>query len=189
MKTAVFLMAFMIALSGFAAEKKYEVELVYSGKADKVNVPMDINKWNKESNTMTKNADGNFSLKLNLSPGRYEYKFVVNGKDWKLDESNPYKIKTGKYTNSLLMVGEKKKVMLTYKDPTAAKVCIAMDINHWDKKGFEMKKDGNGLFTYELELVPGKYFYKFVVDGKMKLDPNAPKEKLGKYEDSVLVIK
>lgn len=38
-----------------------------------------FNDWNPEALPMTKASDGQWSVDLNLPPGRYEYKFVVDG--------------------------------------------------------------------------------------------------------------
>ena len=38
-----------------------------------------FNDWKPESTPMTKDAEGNWSVALDLKPGRYEYKFVVDG--------------------------------------------------------------------------------------------------------------
>lgn len=38
-----------------------------------------FNAWNPEANPMTRDDEGNWRVALALAPGRYEYKFVVNG--------------------------------------------------------------------------------------------------------------
>jgi 1,4-alpha-glucan branching enzyme len=38
-----------------------------------------FNDWSPVSTPMAKDADGNWSLAVDLKPGRYEYKFVVDG--------------------------------------------------------------------------------------------------------------
>lgn len=38
-----------------------------------------FNAWNPKATPMVKDADGNWSAALDLSPGRYEFKFVVDG--------------------------------------------------------------------------------------------------------------
>lgn len=39
-----------------------------------------FNDWNENNTPMTKGKDGNWTTSLRLSPGRYEYKFVIDGK-------------------------------------------------------------------------------------------------------------
>lgn len=38
-----------------------------------------FNDWSQESTPMAKDAEGNWSATVDLKPGRYEYKFVVDG--------------------------------------------------------------------------------------------------------------
>lgn len=56
--------------------------------------------------------------------------------------------------------------------PQARKVSIAGSFNNWDSKGNSAKKDSKGNWTVKLNLKPGRYEYKFVVDGNWVNDPN-----------------
>ena len=47
---------------------------------------------------------GNYTTKLKLAAGIYEYKFVLDGKRWRFDPGNP--TQTGFYRNSQLRVGK-----------------------------------------------------------------------------------
>jgi hypothetical protein len=38
-----------------------------------------FNDWKSESTPMAKDAEGNWSVAVNLQPGRYEFKYVVDG--------------------------------------------------------------------------------------------------------------
>ncbi len=49
-------------------------------------------------------GDGIWSVILDLRPGVYQYKYVVDGTAWYLDPSNPETVQSGPYTNSLLRV-------------------------------------------------------------------------------------
>jgi len=40
-----------------------------------------FNDWQSDATPMTKNESGNWSVELELSPGRHEFKFVVDG-EW-----------------------------------------------------------------------------------------------------------
>ncbi len=44
-----------------------------------------FNDWNSNTIGMLKGRDGAWTVTLHLTPGRYEYKFFVDG-DWKCDE-------------------------------------------------------------------------------------------------------
>ncbi|HMO19120.1 MAG TPA: glycogen-binding domain-containing protein [Oligoflexia bacterium] len=48
--------------------------------AKKVFVAGTFNDWSDSNTPMTKGKDGNWITNLPLSPGHYEYKFVIDGK-------------------------------------------------------------------------------------------------------------
>ena len=55
------------------------------------------------------------------------------------------------------------------------KVYLAASFNGWSKDKTEMKgPNENGEYIVDLSLAPGRYSYKFVVDGNWKLDPSNP---------------
>lgn len=59
---------------------KHEVEFTFAApKAKKVCIAGSFNDWNMTSMLMKKSADRTWKIKLKLSPGRHEYKFVVDG--------------------------------------------------------------------------------------------------------------
>lgn len=55
--------------------------------------------------------------------------------------------------------------------PTARKVNLAGSFNDWDAKSIAAKKDSQGNWITKVNLKPGKYEYKFLVDGKWANDP------------------
>ena len=55
--------------------------------------------------------------------------------------------------------------------PEAKKVSVAGSFNNWDAKGVIAKKDTKGNWTAKVNLKPGRYEYKFVVDGSWINDP------------------
>lgn len=58
--------------------------------AKKVNLVGDFNAWSPVSDPMTdENGDGEWTLYYPLKPGRYAYKFVIDGDKWIADPSNP----------------------------------------------------------------------------------------------------
>ena len=52
-----------------------------SEAADAVFLAGTFNDWNPTETPMVRDEDGHWTASLNLAPGRYEYKFVVDG-DW-----------------------------------------------------------------------------------------------------------
>ena len=53
----------------------------------------------------------------------------------------------------------------------AKKVCLVGEFNQWDEKKHPMKKDPDGTWKKTILLAPGRYEYKFLVDGEWKEDP------------------
>jgi len=48
-----------------------------------------FNNWSTSSDPMKKGEGGVWTVVKPLDPGSYQYKFVVNGSDWKPDPQNP----------------------------------------------------------------------------------------------------
>ena len=57
-------------------------------------------------------------------------------------------------------------------DLSGAKEVILMgDFNNWNPKKHPMKTDENGLWNKNVVIPPGRYEYKFLIDGQWKEDP------------------
>jgi 1,4-alpha-glucan branching enzyme len=126
-----------------------------------------FNAWNTGELYMNK-TQGGWELFYVLGAGNYEYKFIVDGK-WITDPENPKTTGSGDYLNSFMIV----KPDYTFKldrYPEAKKVYVAGSFNGWNVDNYAMvRKDGKWIFPIYLK--PGKYTYKFIVDGKWILDP------------------
>ncbi len=58
--------------------------------AKSVHLVGDFNEWHPKSDAMSdENNDGEWTLYYPLRPGRYAYKFVVDGRRWIADPTNP----------------------------------------------------------------------------------------------------
>lgn len=68
------------------SSKSVEFKLL-APAAKKVSLAGSFNNW-KPKATLKKSLKGDWSAKINLKPGRYEYKFVVDG-NWINDPSSP----------------------------------------------------------------------------------------------------
>jgi 1,4-alpha-glucan branching enzyme len=79
-------------------------------------------------------------------------------KKLKQKESTPQKIK-------------RQKVSFAIEAPTAQEVALMGDFNKWDPKVHPMINKGNGLWTKSVFIPPGKYEYKFLIDGQWEKDP------------------
>ncbi|MBN2830851.1 MAG: glycogen-binding domain-containing protein [Candidatus Omnitrophica bacterium] len=57
--------------------------------------------------------------------------------------------------------------------PSAKKVVLSGSFNKWDTKKLPGKKDSKGNWVVKTSLKPGKYEYKFFVDGSWQNDSNS----------------
>src|SRR5262249_40394929 len=57
--------------------------------------------------------------------------------------------------------------------PAAEMVCIAGSFNEWHPEATPMIPSGDGLWRKDLNLLPGRYEYRLVVDGQWVDDPTA----------------
>ncbi len=64
-------------------------------------------------------------------------------------------------------------VCLALTHPTAQEVCIAGSFNDWHPTATPMIRLEDGKWAKELALPPGRYEYRFVVDGQWVDDPAA----------------
>ncbi len=55
--------------------------------------------------------------------------------------------------------------------PAAQTVYLAGAFNDWKSDATLMKKNGQGTWTWNIELPPGRHEYKFVIDGQWCCDP------------------
>ena len=56
--------------------------------------------------------------------------------------------------------------------PKAGEVFLAGDFNDWSLRKHPMKMEANGVWKKTAMLLPGKYEYKFWVDGGWQIDPS-----------------
>ena len=66
---------------------------------------------------------------------------------------------------------KRRKVTFSLEDTDANEVFLIGDFNKWNPKTHPMKRDGNGTWIRNVIIPPGKYEYKFMVDGQWKEDP------------------
>jgi 1,4-alpha-glucan branching enzyme len=66
----------------------------------------------------------------------------------------------------------KKQVEFVLRAPKARSVSVGGDFNSWNPKTVTAKRDNDGAWKARLNLSPGRYQYKFLVDGQWLNDPN-----------------
>ncbi len=137
--------------------------------AEKVVLAGSFNRWNGDVYQMEKRSNG-WALKLELPPGTYEYKFVIDG-EWIEDPANNQKVRNEYWGfNSVIEIDTEVSFILNgYKD--AKQVILSGDFNDWSETGYSMKRTANG-WKFKTRLVGGKYHYKFIVDGVWITDPD-----------------
>jgi 1,4-alpha-glucan branching enzyme len=68
----------------------------YDRNAARVTVVGDFNNWSPKTDAMVdENGDGEWTLFFPLAPGVYQYKFVIDGRQWVTDPGNPEKVSDG----------------------------------------------------------------------------------------------
>ncbi len=64
----------------------------------------DFNDWQTDGQPMAgPDAEGRYTARVQLKPGDYQYKFVLDGKHWRADPGNA--AHAGQNQNSVLHVG------------------------------------------------------------------------------------
>jgi 1,4-alpha-glucan branching enzyme len=85
--------------------------------------------------------------------------------------------------------GLQKPIEFTLHAPQASSVVVAGSFNNWDTQKTRLQRDGDA-WTANIPLVPGRYEYRFVVDGEWITDPNCKECVRNDYgsTNSVLVV-
>jgi len=66
---------------------------------------------------------------------------------------------------------KRRRVTLTVEALDAETVLLMGDFNQWNNKKHPMKKGKHGLWEKIIVVPPGRYEYRFLVDGKWQNDP------------------
>jgi len=64
------------------------------------------------------------------------------------------------------------KIQFTLSAPAAKKVILTGDFKAWSEKGIRLRKNKEGVWKTAVELKPGRYEYKYLVDNQWFLDPS-----------------
>ena len=82
-------------------------------------------------------------------------------------------------------------VPITFDAASAQRVSIVGDFNDWDSTASPLTRFGsNGPWTVTVNVTPGRHLYAFMVDGKLVVDPRAPRARDLDYggDASVLMV-
>ncbi|WP_026935362.1 hypothetical protein [Christiangramia echinicola] len=137
--------------------------------AEEVILAGDFSRWDENFLKMKRTTTG-WELNLDLRPGVYQYKFIVDG-DWIEDPSNNEKVRNEfDGFNSVMRI--KKKVTFHLNNfQDASEVILTGSFNNWDEHQLRMKKTDSG-WIQTMVLSGGKHHYKYIVDGEWKVDPD-----------------
>ncbi len=135
--------------------------------ANEVKLAGNFNLWNYTELQMNKTPSG-WELQYALSPGIYEYKFIVEN-EWLRDPNNPYTIEREEGTNSVVCIKPNHIFRLEGYD-SANEVIVTGTFTEWNSRNYKMVKE-NGVWTFPIFLNHGTYLYRFIVDDDIMTDP------------------
>jgi len=140
--------------------------------------------WEANNIAMTK-TDSGWTADVKLGPGKYWYKFIIDG-NWKTDDDNIQRENDGK--GNINSVFYKTNYVFRLNDyPDAKKVFLAGSFNRWQEKELQMKRTAAG-WELPIYLADGTHTYKFIVDGNWKVDPANPDRYPNEFNDFNSVI-
>ncbi len=128
-----------------------------------------FNDWSTMKTPMQR-TDSGWVATLNLSPGKYLYKYIIDGR-WSADPYNRLREddQNGDY-NSVIFCYNYRFFLKGF--PDAHQVFLGGSFNYWNSHEYRMLRVAGGWAIY-LYLREGTHAYKYIVDGQWMLDPNA----------------
>lgn len=170
---------------------------------EKVVVSGEFNMWSRDNWTMKKVNDDLYELRKKLSDFSdqfsWEFKFVINSKFWaepykEMANTTPALDKYGSYLNSYNLkvytarINKNGNTYFKLKGYTDAKeVILTGSFIRWDEQRFKMHKTDDG-WEIMLQINPGEYEYKFIVDGNWMEDPQNPSKRRNEFDGYNSVI-
>lgn len=145
-----------------------------------------FNNWNTGELIMERTPTG-WQIPYVLPAGTYEYKFIVDG-TWIIDPANPITAGWGQELNSVRSV-KPNHIFKLEGYPEAKEVYVTGSAIGWQEPGYKLT-NVQGVWKVPVYLAPGKYTYKFIVDGNWILDPANPQTEQNRFNtgNSVLWI-
>lgn len=155
--------------------------VVFENKAaQSVHLVGDFNDWRTDAHPLQKGQGGLWNIDVHLREGIYEYMFLVDGSEYMQDprnilaKPNPYGglnsiALAGAPTMSPLIQGNKVTFML-YR-PEASQIEVAGSFTNWERITMFRKQDDPAMWGVQYTLPPGRYTYKYVIDGEWTVDP------------------
>jgi 1,4-alpha-glucan branching enzyme len=133
-----------------------------------------------------KPTDSGWVAIVKLGPGKYWYKFIVDG-NWMVDPSNQIRENDGRGNiNSVFY--RTNQVFTLPGFPNAKKVYLSGSFNSWRPRELLMTKTESG-WELPIYLARGTHTYRFVVDGTWMDDPVNPQKLPNEFKDYNSVIR
>lgn len=147
--------------------------------AGAVRLAADFTSWAAGSLPMQKDGNG-WSVKVKLRPGKYLYKFVVDGK-WTIDDDN--KLTENDYKGNTNSVYYKCNTSFLLDGYTSSKkVLLSGSFINWNPQGVKMFKTRRG-WALNVYLPEGTHTYRYIVDGNWMADPSNPDVLPNEFDD------
>jgi hypothetical protein len=154
-------------------------------QARKVTLAGSFNNWDPSTLAMTL-TDSGWIAQVKLGPGKYWYKFIVDG-NWMPDNDNRLSENDGMgNTNSVFF-----KTNFVFKligHENAKRVTVAGSFNGWNGNELQMNRAPSG-WELPLYLADGTHTYRFIADGNWFADPANPDKFPNEYGDFNSVIR
>ncbi|MCX5714238.1 MAG: glycogen-binding domain-containing protein, partial [Candidatus Omnitrophica bacterium] len=81
-----------------------------------------------------------------------------------------------------------KETVFSVTAPSAKEVYVAGDFNNWALNEKSRMDRDHGIWNKKIDLINGKYHYRFVIDGVWTDDPNNPKREKNPFGDTNSLI-
>jgi hypothetical protein len=154
--------------------------------ARRVNLSGSFVNWAPDALFMTKTDSGWIYL-VKLGPGKYWYKFIVDG-NWTVDKDNQWVENDGRGNENSVYF--KTNTLFTLKGMNAVKrLYLSGSFNNWRPRELQMTGTATG-WEMPIYLADGTHTYRFVADGHWFADPANPNRfpnEFGEF-NSVLLI-
>lgn len=135
--------------------------------ADRVVLAGSFNNWVPDQLSMRR-TDSGWIYPVKLGPGKYWYKFIVDG-HWIVDGDNLLSENDGRGNiNSVFFRPNTVFTLPGFTD--AKKVFLAGSFNGWKRDGLPMQRTATG-WELPVYMAEGTHTYKFIVDGTCYADP------------------
>ena len=153
--------------------------------AGRVMLAGSFNNWEPDALAMKKTDTGWIAV-VKLEPGKYWYKFIVDG-NWTIDTDN--RISENDGLGNMNSVFYKPNTFFRLQSFNNAKrVYLAGSFNNWEPRELLMNKTATG-WELPLYLADGTHTYRFVVDGKWMADPDNSETLPNEFNDVNSVIR